>query len=274
MFFTSLGVPAEVRLTGKPPVGRFKSSGDFQVTVSSDDSRDTNYAVKVVERSTLYVAMIALLGIAIAGPFAIASNEVRRPWYRLLSEPAGGLSLGRVQFLIWFLPAAVFWGAESLVAHGPAPMDMQLAVLLGLSGATTTLGAASNPKAADDSDDAAMHLSDLVQDWNCRGDLSRYQYLFLSLIGSLVLSVGFLQHLEFPAIPVPLLYLVAASQGTYIATKAIKTTRQGDDDAIGPSIVISMAPSTLRLGVGRCERVPAPKGHATPEGDMVVPETV
>jgi hypothetical protein len=179
--------------------------------------------------------------------------------------------LGRVQLLIWFLPAAVFWGAASLVAHGPAPMDTQLAILLGLSGATTTLGAAANPSAADESPDTDMHLSDLVQDWNSRGDLSRYQYLFLSLIGSLVLSAGFLQNLEFPAIPTPLLYLVAASQGTYVATKAIKTARQSDDDPTsGPSIVISMAPSSLRAGVGRCERVAAPEGDATENGDMII----
>lgn len=270
---------AAIPLSGRPPVVRFDKPGKFVVTAASPDFTGT-YHITVVDTLTFYAAVFALLGIGIATPISIAPRGANghRPWLNLLSEPGGGLSLGRVQLLIWFLPAAIFWGASSLIAHGPAPIDNQLAILLGLSGATTMLGAASNPKAADSAAEtdlhfSDLHLSDLVQDWNSHGDLSRYQYLFLSLIGSLVLTAGFVQNLEFPEIPAPLLYLVAASQGTYIATKAIKTSRRDEGSAtVGTSIAISAGPSSLRLGVGECVRVPAPDGHATEEGDIVVPD--
>lgn len=271
-----------LQLSGDPPAVRLSDLGRATVTVTLKDGRILSYGAFVVDRGWLYGALAVLAALVLVAPYAFGTSfgMGRGPWSYLLTEAGGGLSLGRVQFVIWVVPATLLYLAISIVGHAPAPIDSQLAILLGLSGATTTLGAASNPRGSDTEPETPPRLADLVQDWDGRPDLSRYQYLFLSTIASLVIVAAFFQNLQFPAIPTPILYLVAASQGTYVATKAVKTSREGApsaaqgsaDGSRGLVAVIGAAPSALRLGAGGGTRVDAPAGEATPDGSMVVPD--
>jgi hypothetical protein len=175
-------------------------------------------------------------------------------WYFLLSERGGGLSLSRVQLLIWFLPAIAIYAGLSIPLHKFAPMDTTLAVLLGLSGATTLLGTVASPASPaapqgqkapsvptgpfygaqtatgttpPDETIAKFDPSDLVTDWRGDGDMSRYQYLLLTLVGATVFSIAFLGSMRIPTIPDQFLYLIGASQATYLGTKAVKATKDG-----------------------------------------------
>ncbi|HZI67708.1 MAG TPA: hypothetical protein VFF17_14200 [Thermoanaerobaculia bacterium] len=210
---------------------------------------------------TAYLAGLGVLCWFIGLPYAFLRtenlyDESRKPvgpWYYLLLEPSGGLSLSRVQLLIWFLPAIAIYAGVSLPLHRFAPMDTTLAVLLGLSGATTLLSSAVSPPATvvvpstksqiaiqDDvppppfygtagtrlpsgsaSEIPRLDARDLVTDWQGGGDVSRYQYLLVSLVGAAVFTIAFLRTVRIPAIPEQFLYLIAASQATYLGTKAV-----------------------------------------------------
>lgn len=61
-------------------------------------------------------------------------------WYFLLSEPNGGYSLSRLQFLIWFLPAFAIWVGASIKAGDLIPLTTQWLTLLGVAGGTSILG--------------------------------------------------------------------------------------------------------------------------------------
>ncbi len=65
-------------------------------------------------------------------------------------------------------------------------------------------------------------LSDLVTDWRQQGDLSRYQYLLLSIVGAITMVAAFATSFRLPAVPQQLLILLGASQATYVGTKAVK----------------------------------------------------
>lgn len=179
-----------------------------------------------------------------------ATAQSGGPWRNLLSEPGGGLSLARAQLLVWFVPALLAYAAVSIPALAFAPIDSTLAVLLGMSGATTALGAVASPTArpaplgiialpppspfprmdgpapllarAED----PPRFADLVEDWEGRGDFSRYQYLLLSIVGAVILAAGFATNLSFPPLPAQFVALIGASQATYLGTKAVKTAKQ------------------------------------------------
>jgi hypothetical protein len=134
-------------------------------------------------------------------------------------------------------------------------MDTTLAVLLGLSGATTLLSTAASPPVAsrpvtptsstpgvrEQSPPAPFAIAmlpamkvgeiqsfdarDLVTDWQGSGDISRYQYLLLSLVGATIFTIAFLRTVRIPTIPEQFLYLIAASQATYLGTKAVKAAK-------------------------------------------------
>lgn len=214
---------------------------------------------------TAYLAGLGVLGWFIGLPYTfLRTGDLHDqfgkpvgPWYYLLLEPSGGLSLSRVQLLIWFLPAIAIYAGVSLPLHRFAPMDTTLAVLLGLSGATTLLSSAVSPPAAPPASTAKAPLAtgegvpfppfsgyagarlplgrvaeipqldarDLVSDWQGGGDVSRYQYLLVSLVGATVFLVAFLRTVRIPAIPEQFLYLIAASQATYLGTKAVKAAK-------------------------------------------------
>jgi hypothetical protein len=204
-----------------------------------------------------WVALLAALGmflIVISLPPIIFGRKgaasAPGAWAALLSEPGGGLSLARVQLLVWFVPALLAYAAVSIPTLTFAPIDATLAVLLGMCGATTALGAVANPSArsqplgiislpprtpfpsmAGPAPAVAPaadppRLADLVEDWEGRGDFSRYQYLLLSIVGAVILSAGFVINLSFPTLPNEFVALIGASQATYLGTKAVKTARQ------------------------------------------------
>jgi len=84
-----------------------------------------------------------------------------------------------------------------------------------------------------------------VQDWKGSGDLSRYQCLLVSAFGAATMVVAFFRDMTFPDIPDQFLYLVAASQGTYLGTKAVKAIQvpgQGEPPAQGQGDPAPAAP--------------------------------
>lgn len=211
----------------------------------------------VVPRGYVVIAAVLVLALAVLLPYAFRTpGTALGPWEALLTEPGGGYSLARVQLLLWFLPVAVLYAALSIVSRSFAPIDTQLTILLGLSGVTGTLGAATSPPLAD-TPIGVPRLTDVVHDWTDRGDITRYQYVLLSLVGACVLIIGFAQHLEFPHLPSQFLYLVAASQGTYLATKAVKAAQVADAGAAGArSASAAPVPAPAVLSPGP----PAPPG--------------
>jgi hypothetical protein len=206
---------------------RVWKNADLTIKLKSGSTQHRH--LTVVKTGTLYLTAVLFAALALTVPYLFwtpddPSHRVRYgPWYQLLSEPKGGYSLARVQLLLWYLPVVVLYGASCFVSRAFMPIDTQLQLLLGLSGLTTALGTAANPKTDAAAGDRPPNMSDMLADWNGHGDVSRYQYLLLSMFGSATLVLAFLSNLEFPQLPSQFLYLIAASQGTYIATKATKT---------------------------------------------------
>lgn len=219
---------------------RLPAAGDVAIDISVQNGPAVHRNVHVQRVAWLAWAAVLFLVIALLIPYALATGSsvtatnVGGPWYGLLSEAGGGYSLARVQLLIWFLPTAVLYAALSFTLQGFADITAEIAILIGLSGATTMLGTAASPSKAaaapNRAEPVAPDLGDLVTDWNAHGDLSRYQYLLLSIVGAVVMVAAFWRGLEFPSIPSQLLYLIAGSQGTYLATKAIKTSKIAEAD--------------------------------------------
>jgi hypothetical protein len=216
--------------------------GTYAITITSQDGSSADRNVDVRSVSWLIGAALLFLVLAIMLPYALKGGG--GAWSELLSEKAGGLSLSRVQLLIWFLPTAVLYGALSFTLHRFVDVTTQLAVLLGLSGATTLLGTATSPPPPPASTNAASsELQDLVTDWSNQPDVSRYQCLLLSLVGATIMVAAFWRQLEFPQIPAAFVYLLAGSQGTYVATKAVKASKTTPEAS--PAAVVRPAPATM-----------------------------
>jgi hypothetical protein len=218
---------------------RFVKADTFAVDIALADGGTVHRNVRVEPVRRLGWAALLFVIVAVLIPYALPRGSLAGagtttpwgPWYALLSEAGGGYSLARVQLLIWFFPTAVLYAAFSFTLQDFAEINAQIAVLVGLSGATTLLGTAASPTTTTASTGAVSpDMSDLVTDWNSQGDLSRYQYLLLSMVGATVMVAAFWRQLELPTIPAQFLYLVAGSQGTYVATKAVKTAKMGDAD--------------------------------------------
>ncbi len=184
---------------------------------------------------------VLLLGIAL--PFLFM--EGKNPWYQLLSEGNSGLSLARVQLVLWFAPAVFIYAVLSIPLLRVAPLDPTLSALLGLGSFTTLLStAASTPPTAPADKQATTlgSLTDLVTDFQEHTDITRYQYLAVSILGSFSLVVAFVTSMTMPAIPKEFLYLIAASQAAYVGTKAVKSTRAPDP----PAALVSTASGALK----------------------------
>jgi hypothetical protein len=163
----------------------------------------------------------------------------RSPWYQLLSEGEAGLSLARVQLLLWFAPALFIYAALSIPLLRLAPLDPTLSVLLGLGGFTALIGTAASkpaaaaapavPEAAATQQAAPPSvfgsLTDLVTDFQNQTDFTRYQYLTLSVFGSVSLFIAFVGSMTMPTVPKEFLYMIAASQTAYVGTKAVKASK-------------------------------------------------
>ena len=227
--------------------------GEVSVQVTLPGGALVYHNVKVEPVSDLLWVTLLLLVVAVLLPYGLGPDQPGQlggPWYQLLSEAGGGYSLARVQLLVWFLPTAILYGALSFTLHSFVEISAQLAVLMGLSGATTMLGTAASPTPAAGAAPVAPDLRDVVNDWNSHGDLSRYQYLLLSLVGATIMVATFWQTLAMPEVPSQFLYLLAASQGTYVATKAVKTAAlsqpalSGATNAATPGSVVPPSPIT------------------------------
>lgn len=218
----------------KESFARFNSTGPVSVTVTLEGGGSTIRGLDILPRRWFWIAGLGVLLLLLGIPYVLeAGKGVRdtsaipvKPWYYLLSEAAGGYSLARVQLLIWFAPAVVLYGGLCVSLHQFVEIDTTMAVLLGLSGATTLLGTAANPPAAAVPQPGAPveppKLSDLVTDWRQHGDLSRYQYLLLSIVGAITMVAAFAASFRLPAVPQQFLVLLGASQATYVGTKAVK----------------------------------------------------
>jgi hypothetical protein len=201
-------------------------------------------SVCVIPRGYFFIALAGIALIMIALPYALGLGEGLKdaagrdvsPWYALLSEPSGGYSLAHLQLLIWFLPVLALYAALSAVEHRFAPMEGTVAVLLGLGGATAMLGRAASPNKDGSSQSNPLpmpRIGDAVRDWSNTGDISRYQYLLLSLSGAAILVGTFFNEFRFVEIPQNLLLGLGASQATYLGTKAVKTGQNASDGAGG-----------------------------------------
>lgn len=227
---------------------RVRTERDEWLTVTRSTEPTVNHLkVLNVEFWVALLTIVLLLAVAycLPGAFGPASARPQGQWEALLTDADGSFSLARVQLLIWFLPAATIFGGMSIVCGRFMPVDSQLSILLGLSGVTAVLGSATNPSRPPGGPVVAPKLSDLVQDFNAQSDLSRYQYLLISIIGALTLVVGFIHGHDFPRIPSQLLYLVAASQGTYVGAKAVRASRS-DANAFIPAAVVTLAPQRIQ----------------------------
>jgi hypothetical protein len=105
----------------------------------------------------------------------------------------------------------------SLPTRQLATMDSNLVLLLGIGGLTAVLAPAANPSSA------AGSSKGFVDDWLGRGDVTRYQALALSVVAAIAILFAFFNTLTVPAIPQSILGLIAASHGTYLGTKVVKT---------------------------------------------------
>jgi len=213
----------------------FAAAGDRTITIVHEGQRSV-LQVRVLSRGWFVAGAAGVLLVLLGIPYLLRVGESTvdakgnpiGPWYYMLSEPKGGYSLARVQLLVWFIPAILIYGGLSLALTRFAPLDGTIAVLLGLAGATTLLGTAANPSKATSEAGGEVEppaLADLVTDWYEHGDLSRYQYLILSVIGAATLLAAFLKDFIIPEIPQQFLYVVGASQATYVGTKAVKTSK-------------------------------------------------
>jgi hypothetical protein len=229
--------------SSKQPVARLTQIGRHRIDSFSSlpdaaiQKPLASISVVVLAQSVFLLALGGLTLVVLGLPLAFglghgvmdAEGKGVGAWAQLLSEPLGGYSLARVQLLLWSLPTSLIWGALSLLRKEFVPFDETVALLLGLSGATTLLGTATSPnqevarRAA--SSVARPRLRDLLRDWNGSADLSRYQYLVLTLIGSAVLARSMFHDLQVPQIPQGLLLTLGASQATYLGTKAAKASK-------------------------------------------------
>jgi hypothetical protein len=206
---------------------RLLHPGEVSVQVTLPGGAQVYHNLKVEPVSSLVGVTLLLLVVAVLLPYGLGPEEAGQlggPWYQLLSEAGGGYSLARVQLLVWFLPTTILYGALSFTLHSFVEISAQLTILMGLSGATTLLGTAASPPPAAGAAPVAPDLRDVVTDWNSHADLSRYQYLLLSLVGATIMVAAFWRNLAMPDVPAQFLYLLAGSQGTYLATKAVKTS--------------------------------------------------
>lgn len=101
-------------------------------------------SLTVISKYRGYAVAVAVLALFFGLPMIMFGHtQLGR---HLLSEPGGGYSLGRVQFLIWFLPALVIYVVLSVPLLRFAPVPNTLWILLGLSTATSAISAAVSGK--------------------------------------------------------------------------------------------------------------------------------
>lgn len=220
--------PAPTPTPGANPIDAVASPVPPDVTAAAPAATEgapgatfqEHHTFRVVPRNRGFIAFGLALLLLCALPYTLVSDDSAQKhgaFYALLVDN-GKLSLGRFQFLLWFAPAFGMYAALSVPLAEFAPMTSTLALLLGLSGITAGLSAgARNPTPPS----GGARMSQVVEGDNEQPEVSRYQYLVLSLLGSIVLTVAFLRTLAVPDIPAEFLFLVGASQGTFVLNKKV-----------------------------------------------------
>jgi hypothetical protein len=189
----------------------------------NDSPRDLN--VSVVSLWFGYFAGIASV-IAFFSLVRLFGSQDKQhgPLSEAISERVGGMSLGRIQLLVWLVVSLAILGALAIPLLELPELDASLAALFGLSGLTSVL-AATPPRppaevlASITAKDAAPTFRDAVEDWRGGLDLSRVQCLMLTLLGAASMLAAFATSFRVPAIPTGLLGLLGASQATYLAPR-------------------------------------------------------
>jgi len=162
--------------------------------------------------------------------FGLPTLWGNRAWTELLSEKGGGLSLAKTQLLIWFCVSIVILAGTCIPVKPIPDISSSLGILLGLGGITTALGAVASPLApappagTPAAPTPPAKLVDLVTDWKDQADMSRYQYLIITILGAFAILFAFASHLVCPEIPTSFFYVIVASQATYLGTKVVKAT--------------------------------------------------
>jgi hypothetical protein len=207
------------------PVARGVGSLHLQ-DVGATDTHDIRVRLVPVECAYWSAAATVLFFLTLPALFVRrrADDPTTSALALTLSERGGGLSLARVQFMIWFLPSLAMLAAVSVPLLAMPDIDATFAALFGLAGLTTALGTATSPERPDDPV-PPPEARQVVEDWNNTVDFSRLQYLAISLVGAAALLAVFLVTLRVPVVPQGLLALLGASQATYLGTKAVKVVK-------------------------------------------------
>ena len=142
-----------------------------------------------------------------------------------VSEKGGGLSLARVQMLLWFAIAFAMFSALCVPLLGIPDVDASLAELLGLSGLTTVVGTVTSPPPAAGAETPQPSFRQMIEDWEGALDVTRIQHLALAVVGAFGIVTAFLSTMRVPIVPDGFLTLLGASQATYLGTKAAKQSK-------------------------------------------------
>lgn len=288
------------------PSERFWKHAVYAVAVlpEGDGAKEEVLQVLVIPRLAGFLAALGGVLLLYSLPLLLSGDSAF--WKSMITEGEGGYSLSKMQLLIWFFPtAAILFGLSAPQLQ--LTFNASMMVLLGMSGATTALGAAASPSKEElqrrkaknaalakgdpevralwtetiqpafqtiipsikrkiqelrpalgtntseldsavegletlservasvaGSENAAPgsdapkeqadepSLKDVVTDWQEQGDMTRYQYFLLALLGAVVVLASFAATLQVPILPSEFLGLLGLSQLAYVGTKGIK----------------------------------------------------
>lgn len=226
-------LPIHDPATAAPWVTITDVTGPGVLTLTRSGVQTARTRLQIIAPYNAILVGLAVVCLMFGLPLVIG---MKRPWPDLIAEPGGGLSLAKTQLLLWFVVAFVIIAGLSLPLHALPEVTSSLAMLLALGGITTVVGAVTSPPLTlgDEGDAPALatvanpaspaaSAKDLVTDWNDQPDISRYQYLLIAIVGATAVLLSYASRLAAPEIPTSFYYLLAASQATYLGTKAVKS---------------------------------------------------
>jgi hypothetical protein len=177
--------------------------------------------VSIVDRAYGLLALFSGIAICLCLPWMLVPRGATGSLTSMLVENGGGLSLARLQLLLWFLPTIGIATALSVPLLEFPPLEGSFAALFGLSGLTTILSGAASPLERDTVTPPSA-LRQVVEDWQGELDVSRLQLLAVTGIGVFVVIAAFVGTMHVPAISQGWLHLLGASQFAYVGVKAVK----------------------------------------------------
>ena len=211
-------------MAARLPLGKEAKALALKLYPRDGDTTPFEYRVSLVSTWSALVAAAGALLLLLALPRLFITptlaDKTSRAMAIVLSEPRKGLSLARVQLLVWLAVGLAILAAVSLPLLALPEIDGSLAVLLGLGGLTTVLGGAASPDLGNEV--VSPEARDLIEDWNKQPDFTRVQCLVVTLVGAIVVLLAFFTTMEAPVIPAGFIALIGGSQATYLGTKAVK----------------------------------------------------